>query len=399
MAQHKQKAGNSMENFQHMDALLKRLTAERLPGIGCVMTKGQEVIYEGYYGYADIENRTPVDASTVFRIYSMTRLPIYTLCMLLYEQGLFLPDDPLSQYFPEYASMKKFVQLNNGAGKIVPLQNPILVKHILTMSMGLPYGNDPIATIPTEAAMYKMHQALQEKGPFSLREEIRAAAEVPVAFEPGTHWMYGFASELSAGLCEVLTGKEIEQALIDSLFAPLEMTSTGMRFFGDIPQRLSKFYVADENLHPVYAAPRMDEKHLHGKENLRGCPRIFSTPMDFAHLGMMLANGGEFHGKRIMSGQTIDLMRPNQLSEQQLEDFDGRVTMGYGYGYGVRTLMDKAKAGSNGSIGEFGWEGGSGPYFLVDPEKKFSLTVMYQRGGADLSEIHLKLRNTAYGCL
>lgn len=388
-----------MRDFANLDALLRRLTEDRLPGIGCVVTQGQEIIYEGYDGYADLESGKPVDENTVFRIFSMTKLPVYTLCMLLYERGLFLPDDPLGDYFPEYAQMKRFVHLDNGGHAVVPLQNPIRIKHILTMAMGLPYGNDSGSPIPTEAAMYRMHQALAAQGPYSLRDEIRAAAGVPVAFEPGTHWMYGFASELAAGLCELLTGKEIEQALKDELFTPLEMKNTGMRFFGDIPQRLSTFYVADENLRPIRGIPRMDEKHLPGKENLRGCPRIFSNARDFAHLGIMLANGGEYHGKRVMGSQTIDLMRTNQLSPAQLKDFDGRVTKGYGYGYGVRTLMSKAEAGSNGSIGEFGWEGGSGPYFLVDPEKRMSLTVMYQRSGKDLAEIHLKIRNVTYGCL
>lgn len=388
-----------MSDFTNMDALLQSLVQERLPGVACVMTRGQDIIYEGYYGCADMESGRPMDADTVFRIYSMTKLPIYTLCMMLYERGLFLPDDPLSDYFPEYARASRFVQLDNGGYRTEPLRSPIQIKHILTMAMGLPYGNDPGSPLPTESAMYRMHKALREKGPYTLREEIRAAAGVPVAFEPGTHWMYGFASELSAGLCELLTGKEIEQALRDALFTPLDMTSTGMRFFGDIRERLSAFYMADDNLRPVRAEPRMDEKHLPGKEHLQGCPRIFSTARDFSRLGIMLANGGVYGARRLMGGQTIDLMRTNQLSPAQLRDFDERVTAGYGYGYGVRTLMDKARAGSNGSLGEFGWEGGSGPYFLVDPALKFSLTVMYQRGGRDMAEIHLKCRNVAYGCL
>ncbi|MGN0745787.1 MAG: serine hydrolase domain-containing protein [Aristaeellaceae bacterium] len=388
-----------MMDFTNLDALLKRLTAQRLPGIACVMTQGQEIIYERYEGYADLESGRPLREDTVFRIYSMTKLPVYTLCMLLYERGLFLPDDPLSDYFPEYGQLKRFVQQDNGGYHVAPLQRTTQVRHVLTMGVGLRYGHRGGSQLPTEAAMDRMRQALLAKGAYSLREEIRAAAEVPMAFEPGTHWMYGFSSELAAGLCEVLTGKEIEQALKDDLLTPLEMDSTGMRFFGDIPQRLSAYYEADEQLRPVRGVPRMDEKHLPGQENLRGCPRMFATARDFAHLGIMLANGGEYHGQRVMGRQTIDLMRTNQLSPAQLRDFDGRVTRGYSYGYGVRTLMDRAEAGSNGSLGEFGWEGGSGPYFLVDPEKCMSLTVMYQRSGPDLAEIHLKIRNTAYGCL
>lgn len=388
-----------MKDFTNLDRLLENLTQQRLPGVASVITQGDQVIYENYFGMADLENQKKLDAQTVFRIYSMTKLPIYTLSMMLYERGLFLMDDPLYAYFPEYRHVKRYELRPNGDYAIVPLQTPIQVRHILTMAMGLPYGNGVSSPNPTEDAMCKMHQRLQAQGPYTLREEIRAAAEVPVAFEPGTHWMYGFASELTAGLCELLTGKEIEQALKDELFDPLEMTSTGMRFFGDIPQRLSKFYVEGKDGRPIIGEPRMDGKHLPGKEHLMGCPRIFSNANDFAKLGMMLANGGVYKGKRIMGHKTIDLMRRNQLNEIQLHDFESRITMGYGYGCGVRTLINPARAGANGSVGEFGWEGGSGPYFVVDPAEKLSMTLMYQRGGNDLAEIHLKFRNVAYGCL
>lgn len=388
-----------MRDFTNLNRLLESLTKSRLPGVEAVITQGDQVIYENYFGMADMENRKKLDQRTVFRIYSMTKLPIYTLSMMLYERGLFLLDDPLYDYFPEYRHVCRYELKANGEYEVVPLQSPILIRHIMTMAMGLPYGNGISSPNATEDAMCKMHQRLQAQGPYTLREEIRAAAEVPVAFEPGTHWMYGFASELTAGLCELLTGKEIEQALKDELFDPLEMTSTGMRFFGDIPERLSRFYVEGEDGRPVAGEPRMDRKHLPGKENLMGCPRLFSNAGDFAKLGMMLANGGVYKGRRLMGSKTIDLMRRNQLSPVQLEDFESRVTRGYGYGCGVRTLMDPARAGSNGSVGEFGWEGGSGPYFLVDPAEKLSMTLMYQRGGSDLAEIHLKFRNTAYGCL
>ena len=226
-------------DFTNLDALLKRLTAQRLSGIACVMTQGQEIIYERYEGYADLESGRPLREDTVFRIYSMTKLPIYTLCMLLYERGLFLPDDPLADYFPEYGQLKRLVQQDNGGYRVAPLQRTTQVRHVLTMGVGLRYGHRGGSQLPTEAAMDRMRQALLAKGAYSLRKEIRAAEEVPMAFEPGAHWMYGFSSELAAGLCEVLTGKEIEQALKDELLTPLEMDSTGMRFCGDIPQRLS----------------------------------------------------------------------------------------------------------------------------------------------------------------
>jgi CubicO group peptidase (beta-lactamase class C family) len=393
-----------MYDFQHLNRLLEQFAQKSVAGCACCVAHQDEIVYEHYYGYADIASLRPVTADTVFRLASMTKIAIYTACMMLFERGAFLLNDPVSDYFPEYRHANKYVLRPDGTQEIVPAENPMQIKHIMSMSCGLPYGNivpglQEEGLPPTHRAMLSAERGLRQKGSFTLREEIRAVAEVPLAFEPGTHWMYGFGSELAAGLLEVLTGKDIEAALKELLFAPLGMTGTGMRFFGDIQNRLSTFYRREED-GSLHAAPSLfDEKHLPGKEHEFGCPRLFTTARDFSALGQMLANGGVYRGQRLMGRKTIDLMRQNQLNETQLKDFQDDYNAGYGYGLGVRTMLSRAQGNANVSEGEFGWTGGFGTWLSVDPTEEISVVYLHQMAPNMEQYHHLRVRAAAYGAL
>ena len=395
--------GIPMYDSNHLDALLQRFVNKTIPGCACVVTHGDETVYEGYHGYADIEADRPMDESTVFRLFSMTKVAIATACMMLYEQGKLLLTDPLYEYFPEYRHSMKCVTLADGSVEVVPTENPILVKHALSMACGLPYGmgssTDENLTL-TEREMRRVNETLCKQGSYSLREEIRQSASVPLAFEPGTHWMYGFGSELSAGLIETITGKSIVDALQEMLFEPLGMTSTGMHFFGDVQQRLCTLYSPGEDgtMKPG-TLTALDAKHIPGPANERGCPRLFSTARDFAALSQMLACGGSYRGKRLMGRKTVDLFSANILNEQQLKDIASPYMAGYGYSLCMRAMMNPGMGGANASVGEFGWCGAAGTWVSVDPSERFSVVYMQQTLPSEEYYHHLRVRAAAYGGL
>jgi len=392
-----------MYDSRNLDALLKDFAAKSVPGCACVVTQGDETVYEGYHGYADLETRRLMDSGTVFRLYSMTKVAIATACLMLYEQGKLLLNDPLYEYFPEYRHSMKCIKRADGGEDVVPVEQPILVKHALSMSCGLPYGTSTGSTenlTLTEREMQRVNRELHQRGHYTLREDIYESACVPLAFEPGTHWLYGFGSELSAGLIELITGKNIEDALRGLLFEPLGMASTGMRFFGDIQARLSTLYTCQEDGRLVPSPfSAFDEKHLPGKEHEFGCPRLFTTARDFAALSQMLACGGIYQGERIMGRKTIDLLRANQLNEQQLKDIDSAYMAGYGYSFCMRTMMAPGSGCANSSEGEFGWVGGSGTWVAMDPSERFSVVYMHQMLPSKEYYHHLRVRAAAFGGL
>jgi len=389
--------------FKKMDALLSSMAGKYASGMGCAIARNGEMLYEGYFGLADEQTGRKIDRDTTYRQYSLTKIAIYTACMMLFEQGHFLLNEPLYEYFPEWKDTKKFIRLPNGHIDAVPVEKPILVKDIMRMTCGLPYGRAgaPDSADPTQQAMNRMETQLAKEGPFTLREEIRRASQVPIAFEPGTHFLYGFGSELAAGLVEVITGKRIWEALDEMLFKPLEMKSTGMHYFGDAKDRLAVMYdlLPDGTRRVSTMAQRMDSKSTGRPEDEAGCPRLFSTVPDFINLSQMLANGGMFKGEQIMGRKTIDLMRANQLTPEGLKDFRNEYLDGYGYGLGVRTLMSLAEGNCNSAIGEFGWTGGSGTWVSMDPSTGVSVVYMHQLAPNMEYYHHLRVRACAYGCI
>lgn len=387
-----------MADFRYLDELLEDFVKKGPAGCGCMVMREGRVLYEGYHGFADLESGRPITADTVYRQYSMTKIAIYTACMMLLEQGKILLSDPIYEYFPEWKDTMRFQIGEDGKEYVLPLSHPIRVEHIMNMSCGLPYGHFNDGT-PTGREICRVTNELKkrEEG-YTLREEIRAVSRVPVAFEPGEHWLYGFGSELAAGLVETVTGRPIQEALKEMIFDPLGMKSTGMIYFGDIESRLATFYTRTEEGKLIPGGSMMDEKSRPGAKPM-GCPRLFSTVPDFAVFAQTLADGGRWGEVQLLGRKTIDLMRTNRLGRQQLADFRNAYLDGYGYGLGVRTMMDRAAGGSNSSLGEFGWTGGSGTWVSMDPEEKTAVVYMHQMAPNMELYHHHRVRNTVYGCL
>jgi len=385
-----------MSTFKDMDALLQGFVDRGLPGCGCAIAQNGKTIYENYFGYGDIENKIPVTEKSVFRQFSLTKIPMYTTCMILYEKGKYLLTTPIYEFFPEWKDAKKAVPMPNGEVKIVPVDNPVTVGDVLRMTCGLPYSFFRTANI-TQVEMAKLAAEMRAKGPFSLREEIKEMVRVPLAFEPGTQWMYGYASDLAAGVIEAVTGKSCADAMKEYLFDPLGMNDTYVHFFGDIQQRLVKMYrkAADG----VVGPPANSKEFLPGRENEAGWPRLFSTVQDYIKLTQALALGGELNGVQVIGRKTIDLLRTNTLNDDMLKSFTNSYLAGYGYGYGLRTVIDKAAGQHNGSIGAFGWTGGSGTWAEIDPSEGVSIVYMHNQSPNDEEYHHLRVRAVAYGCI
>lgn len=345
---------------------------------------------------ADVETGRLIDENTVYRLFSMTKVIVCTAAMMLFERGKFLLNEPLSQYFPEWANPMVLHTRADGSQYTLPAKKPLLVKHAFSMQVGMPYA---FGDSPTACAIAAVKEDLAMKGPFDLRTEIAAMAKVPLASEPGMHFLYGYGHELVAGLIEVVSGKSIGQFLQEELFDPLEMTSTGYRYFGDIRERMASMYTRAQDGTLSKVPGMLDEFHEPDAIYEMGGAGLFSTVRDYLTFTQMLANGGCWNGKQIIGRKTIDLMRRNQLSDEAMKDFNNTYLGGYGYGLGVRTLLDPAAGGVNGTIGEFGWTGAAGTYTVIDPEERFSIVYMHQLS-PNLEEYHhLRVRAAAYGLL
>lgn len=387
-----------MSNAKDMDSLLKRFVDGGLSGCGCKVVQRGKTLYEGYCGYSDKEAEKKIDSSSVYRMASMSKIPMYTVCMMLYERGVFNLTDPVYEYLPEWRDLKKYVVNPGGDVKAVPCEKTLTVGDIFSMKCGLPYCNGPApSNNPTLTSMQECMKPLWEKGHFTNSEQVSAMSKAVLACEPGERWIYGFSSEISVALIEKVCGRGVDDVMKEFLFDPLEMNDTRSRYFGDIESRMVKMYTVGENNTPHFDPCILDEKHIPGPEHEQGWARLFSTVEDYSHLMSMLAEGGVYKGRKIMGRRTIDMMRSNGLSKEQLKGYTSMYEAGYGYGYGVRTLIDRAAGNHPGSLGSFGWTGGFGTWCEADPEDGVSIVYMHNQIPNMEEYYHHLVRQVAYG--
>ncbi len=387
-----------MSTTMDMDALLRDFADHHVPGAGCIVMQNGETLYEGYTGYADLANKRPVDAGTIFRLYSMTKVIVCTGALILFERGKFALNDPYSDYFPEWKDVKVAELTGNGSFRFRAPHRPLRVKDVFNMACGLPYPS-PKGEHPTDQGMNDVRRELnrQYNGKYTVSQEVAAMASVPLRFDPGEHWLYGFGHEMVAALIERCSGMTVGEFLKKEIFEPLNMTSTGYRYSGDQRERMAVLY-------------RMNDKGIYepdGSRDIRfepdqvyegGGAGLFSNLRDYAVFTQMLACGGVYQDTRIIGKNTIDLMRTNMLNETQLKEFTNTYLEGYGYGLGVRTMMNIAGV-SNSTPGEFGWTGAAGTWTSIDPANHFSAVYMHNTFPNNEEYHHMRVRAAAYGLL
>ena len=385
-----------MSTAKDLDRLLQSFIDRGIPGCSLHVMQRGKTLYEGYFGVTDIHSPTPVNERTLFRQASLSKIPLYTVMMMLYEQGLFLMEEPIGNYLPEWSNSTKYVRQSDGTMTVVPTERPITIRDVCTMKCGLPYCNSDSPTEdPVLKGMQECMRPLWSVGHYTLREHLKAMSKAPLACEPGEQWIYGFSSELAAGIVEAVCDRPINEVMRQMLYEPLGMTDTDAIFFGDAEKRLVTLYAKNTEGQLVPGPDFFDKKHLPGSEHEEGWGRIFSTGRDYSKLMQMLACGGVYDGVRLMSRKTIDLMRSNTLGGTFGDSYNG----GYGYGYGVRTLVDKAAGNNNGSFGAFGWTGGFGSWCEADPEEELSIVYMHNLMPNDEQYCHPRVRTAAYGLI
>lgn len=384
-----------MSRFADLDKFLSENIKTGPSGCGCAVAKDGEILYENYFGYADLEKKTPITADTVYRQFSTTKVAVCTAGMMLYERGKFLLNDPIYEYFPEWKDTQVAEEQPDGSYIIRPAKRPIQVRDCFSMAMGIGYGGNDYTHRMANQVRSNLRKTV---GDYTLRQDIYAMSQVPVRFDPGSHWLYGFGHELVAGLVEVVSGMKLSEFLQKEIFDPLGMDHTGYHYFGNMRENMVTAYAkdADGNLTPTVAM--MDDRFEPEAKYEAGGAGLFSSVLDYLKLSQMLACGGVYNGQRIIGRKTIDLMRSNQLNDTQLDEFHNAYLEGYGYGFGVRTLMDCGKV-SNSSVGEFGWTGAMGTYVAIDPSERASVVYMHNMSPNEELYTHHRVRNIAFGAL
>ena len=379
-------------DFTKVTNFLEALDNAGIPGADlAIYIKGKEV-YRHQTGFADLDSRTPIAPDTLYQFYSMTKIITCVSALRLYEEGLFSLIDPLHEYLPEFKNMNVRTVLENGKVHIAPAKNQIRIIDLFTMSSGMSYDLTP------------EYEKLGKKtnGNFTLKELSKALSKDPLFFEPGTQWKYSLSHDVLAYLIEVISGKTLGEYFDENILIPLNMKDTFFRLPKEKESRMVTCYEYDEINKTHKKIEKLPIRFDLDYKFESGGAGLVSSIDDYAKFSNVLCAGGTAANKyRILSRPTIELMRTNHLDVVRMQEYNGNWLhhSGYGYGLGVRTMVDKAAGGSNSSIGEFGWSGMAGTYVLMDPA--VDLTYVYAQQLIPSKEEYVapRLRNIIYGCL
>jgi len=365
-------------------------------GAVVVLTKDGESIVTLAGGFADIENQVPMTEDKICRAFSCSKIATSICAMILMERGQLDINWELERIIPEFANP---YYIKNG--ERIACSRSIRIRDLLNMTSGIPYPGEGSEGIEeTNQVWGALDQSIKDGVGMTTLEFAKKAAGCALSFDVGETWMYGASADIMGAVIEVISGKRLSQFMEENIFQPLGMKDTAFYVPEEKQDRLAVCYMQDEKGFQIYPGGNLcmyDINELPAFES--GGAGLFTTAADYAKLGAMLANGGSYHGRRILGRKTIEFFTQNGITPQQKETFNWDSNLGYDYANFMRILSDQNIAGTLASKGSFGWDGWTGTYLLCDPIERVSITVFLQRCGAGTSQLARNVVNTAYSAL
>ena len=377
-------------DFTRLRAFQDYLVHWRIPGNDCMVTKDHEPVYRYYTGWANREAGLKMAGDELYYFWSASKVITTSLALRLHESGLFTMNDPLADYMPEFRDMAVRTRID-GKEELVPAKNPIRIRHLFGMSAGFDYNFGTPAVDEVRKAT---------NGDCPTREIARAIAKSPLCFEPGTRWQYSLCHDVLGAFIEVIAGKRLRDYAREVLFDPLGMEDTCYNL--PAPGKMARMAVQynwRDDLGKVLPTNNTCG-HILGPGYDSGGAGVISTCADYMKFADTVANGGTSKdGYRYLSPATIDLWRTDTLTSENRASCDWPQLRGYGYGFGVRTMIDRAAGGSLGPVGEFGWGGAAGVWVILDPDNRVALVYTQHMLNNQELFISPRLRNILYACL
>ena len=393
--------GVSSDRLGRIDRWARALVEDgKLAGLSTMVYRRGALLQFNTHGMADLARRRLMTEDTIFRIYSMTKPLTSVAIMMLYEEGHFLLDDPISRFLPCFRDMRVWSGGMRGNMETVPAHRDITFRDLLTHTSGLTYGW--MENTPVDAAYRRRGVDFAAQGK-TLAEVVETAASLPLIAQPGAEWNYSIATDVLGHLVAVISGMPFDQFLRERVTGPLGMEDTG-------------FFVPDDKLHRFAAnytpgpggalaviddpetSPFRDPNRMPG-----GGGGLVSTGGDYIRFCQMMLNGGALGQQRLLGRKTVELMSGNHLggdlASMGQPRFGGSSYSGIGFGLGFSVMLDPAKAQILGSAGEYSWSGAAATYFWIDPKEELAVILLTQIMPASTYPLWRQLRVLAYQSL
>ena len=377
----------STERLSRLNAAMKRLADEKqVAGLVTLVERHGKIVNFKAVGQLDVSKTDAMQKDSIFRIYSMTKPITGVAMMMLYEEGKWQLNDPVSRYIPEFARLKVYTGKNDdGTPKLEDARRSMTMRELMTHTAGLGYvlsSNNPVDKMIIDGNVLNSGAPLQTM--------IDGLTKIPLLAQPGTRWSYSIAVDVQGYLVEKFSGQPFGEFARKRIFEPLGMKDTA-------------FYVPKEKL------PRFAQVHTGAGSSLAvdtnrpdptviprgpsGGGGLFSTAMDYARFCEMLLQGGQLNGVRLLAPRTVEMMRTNHVNPEPLRT----MPQGTGWGMDFQIVTDAAAAGEAVSNGTFSWFGIVGTWFWIDPVEDLAFVGMVQHQNLGTTRpIHALSRSLVY---
>lgn len=390
-------AGVSFQRLKKIDQVIQQyIDSSWLNGAVAIFVRNNQIVYYKALGYDDVSKKTPLKKDAIFRIASQTKAITSLAVMILYEEGKFLLDDPISKYIPEFKSPKVIALFNENDSTFttVPAAREITIRQLLTHTSGLDY---PVIGSKHMKAVYAKADISSGIGTQNrlLATEMKKLARLPLAHQPGEKFTYGLSTDLLGYLVEVLSGTSLDVFFRKRIFEPLGMNDTYFNIPAEKHHRLATLYTEDASHHlqksPIEQNGQFADYPNRGGTYFSGGAGLSSTAYDYAIFLQMMLNGGSYNGMQIISRPVVRMMTMNQVGDLNMG------TNKFGLGFSITSLKGSAEMPL--SEGSFSWGGYFSTTYWADPVKEVVGQIMTQVVPNSHSELGNKFKVLVYQAL
>ncbi|MDI1321968.1 MAG: serine hydrolase [Algoriphagus sp.] len=387
--------GISTDRIAKLDQMLdEAVSSNQVPGLVAMVVKDGKIVYHEAKGMADVASGQAMAKDQIFRIASQTKAITSTAVMMLWEEGKFKLDDPISKYIPEFANPQVLAgfRYSDTTYSTKPSTKEITIRHLLTHTSGIGYGvidgNEQMKMIYGKAGIVDLYTTRDIK----IADNIKKLAKLPLHHEPGAKFTYSEGLDVLGYLIEIVSGMPFDQFLQTRLFAPMGMNNTGFYLNETQGKKLVTIHRKVNNQWESFPTTFYDPNYpkTGAKTFFSGGAGLSSTAEDYAKFLQMYLNGGSYNGTQFLSSTTIETIMSNQVG-----DLLGNGGKDYGLAFGLVDPNGVAQGGI-GSLGTFDWGGYFNTQYFADPVTKTIGILMKQTQGNTGDETSWKFRQMVF---
>jgi len=399
-----QAVGFDAQRLERLDGAMAKVVKDgRVAGMSTLLVRHGKVVQFKTYGQASLADARPMTKDTIVRIYSMTKPITGVAMMMLFEEGKWNLDDPVSKYIPELANLTVLSGVDDkGQITTVPAKRSPTMRELMSHTAGFGYGLEFTSPVDKQ---FRDKMVLASP---SLQEAVNRVATIPLKFQPGTDWAYSISVDLQGYIVEKLSAQTLGAFMKSRIFDPLKMKDTAFSTGAEKASRLATLYMGDPktgklfeaktimgNTLPDYIKPPLMES---------GGGGLVSTTSDYGRFAQMILNKGELDGVRLLAPATVELMGTNVIPKDVLVSSNGstvaRFNESVGFGLDFMVVNDPRRAGSLAGKGTMSWGGAAGTWFWIDPANDLYFVGMIQRmGGTGGDDLGAMARTLTYQAL